>query len=145
MKIVSPTISALAIAVFGFFTLDFADAQIVQLPTVRVFRVNTTVSVPDGGSIRLGSTNRHREQSIRRGVSGLPGPLFNNRGVSRDTNASRATVSAKLIIMSEYEQEVLAEARKRRLTAQASDPNGSPEVQAQADFISQNIGRTRRK
>lgn len=118
--------------------------QVIQLPTIRTFRTNTVVSVPDGGSIRLGGVNSHREQSIRSG-SGLPGPLFNNRGISRETTSANAVASAELIIMSEYEEAVLAEARRRRLASQATNLNGPPAVQAKADFITRNIGRSRKR
>ena len=129
---------------FVAFAAELAQAQIVMLPTIRVFRINTAVSVPDGGSISLGGVNGYREQSISRG-SGLPGPLFNNRGISKQTSASNAAVSANVIVMSEYEEAVLAEARRRRRASQTPNPNGSPAVQAKADFITRNIGRSRKR
>ena len=137
-------------AFLGFsiaFIPEIAQAQffqVVQLPTIRTFRVNTAVSVPDGGTISLGGVTSNGQQSIRRG-SGLPGPLFNNRGISRNTNSSKATASAEVIVMSEYEQAVLAEVKRRRLAAQKSNPNGSPAIQAKADFITRNIGRSRKR
>ena len=139
--------STIFLIVFGFAIAmipEAVSAQVLFLPTIRVFRTNTVVSVPDGGTISLGGVNSSRRQGIRRG-SGLPGPLFNNRGISRQTNAARSSVSAKVIVMSEYEEAVLAEAKRRRLAAQANDPNGSPAVQAQADFITRNIGRSRKR
>jgi hypothetical protein len=64
------------------------SAQIIQLPTLRVFNVRTSVSVPDGGIINLGGVNRSASGSISRGVPGLPGPLFNNRGIGHSVGAS---------------------------------------------------------
>ena len=116
----------------------------VQLPVVRVFNVRTAVSVPDGGTISLGGVSRHAEGTSSRGIPGLRGPLFQNRSRGSQTGRSFSTAHARIIINREIEQAVLAEANYRDRLRAASDPNGSRAVQAKADFISQNIGRSRK-
>lgn len=121
-------------------------SQVVQLPTFRFFNVRTVVSVPDGGTISLGGVNRSSSGSVKRGVPGLSrvpgaGRLFGNRA----TGSTRSSVSAKVIVMSEYEEAVLAEAERRRRRSALRDPNGSAAVQKKADFISRNVGRSRKK
>lgn len=129
---------------------QFADAQVVQLPTVRFFNVRTVVSVPDGGTFSLGGINRSSSGSIGRGVPGLGnvpygGRLFRNRAIGGNSSVGRSAVLPRIIVMSELEQDVLAEADRRRKVAAIHDPNGSAEVQKKADFMSQNIGRKRKR
>ncbi|MFK7768628.1 MAG: hypothetical protein AB8B55_15510 [Mariniblastus sp.] len=116
----------------------------VQLPVLRFFNVRTVVMVPDGGTISLGGVSRHAEGQSSRGVPGLRGPLFQNRSRGSSTGGGHASVTARIISTREMEQAVLAEANYREKMRAASDPNGSRAVQAKADFISQNIGRTRK-
>ncbi len=142
---------------FVFFSLclslsvsESLDAQVVQLPTVRFFNVRTVVSVPDGGSISLGGVSRNTSGSISRGVPGLgsvpgAGRLFRNRGIGGTSNASGSAVSARIIVMSELEEDVLAEANRRQAISTQLDPNGSIAVQRQADFITRNLGRTHKR
>ena len=125
--------------------VENASAQVIQLPTLRFFNVNTTVSVPDGGTISLGGVNRSASGSISRGVPLLRGPAFNNRGIGNSHGSTQASASAKIIVMSELEEQVMAEAKRRRAEAAKSDPNGPPAIQNQADFISQNIGRSKKR
>ena len=125
-------------------------SQVVQLPTFRFFNVRTVVSVPDGGTISLGGVNRSSSGSVNRGVPGLSrvpgaGRLFGNRAIGGSTGSSRSSVSAKVIVMSEYEEAVLAEAERRRRKSALRDPNGSAAVQKKADFNSRNVGRLRKK
>ncbi len=137
-------IAALLLALVS--TDSSCSAQTVQLPVIQGFGVNSTVSVPDGGVIRLGGVNRSRTGSISRGVPGLsnlPGLNrgFRNRAIGRETGSSQATVKVDLIIMSELEAQVMAEAERRQAIRQRNNPNGSRSVQRKADFISRNIGR----
>ena len=65
----------------------------VQLPTFNFSTVNTTVSVPDGGTALLGGIMRAAEGSTSRGVpllGNIPylNRLFKNRGIGRDVSAS---------------------------------------------------------
>ena len=123
------------------------SAQVVQQPTVRFFNLNSAVAVPDGGTIRLGGVNRSQSGSISRGVpllSGIPGLNrgFRNQAFGRSTTSSQATAKADIIIFSELEAEVMAEARRRQAVRQQFDPNGNVEVQKKADFISRHIGKS---
>ena len=121
-----------------------AQAQIIQLPTFRIFNARSVVSVPDGGAIQLGGVNRSSSGAISRGFPGA-GPLFNNRGIGRDTSSGKSTVHARLIIMSELEAEVLAKAARIEREAAKHDPNGSPAVKSKADFMTRNIGRSKKR
>ena len=123
------------------FHADSAFSQVIQLPTLRVFNIQTVVSVPDGGTLSLGGVGRSSRGSISRGLGGRP---FQNRAIGGTTSAANSSVSAELIIMSEYEREVLAEAERRRKLAALTDRNGPPAVQQKADFMSRHIGRSRR-
>lgn len=116
----------------------------VQLPVVSVFNVRTTVMVPDGGTMSLGGVSRHRSGSRSRGVPGLGGPLFRNRGIGYSTAGSHANVTATIISNREISEDLLAEGNRRAVMRERFDPNGSYAVQAKADFISRNIGRSRR-
>ncbi len=118
-----------------------AHSQVVQLPTFRVFNVSTAVMVPDGGRVRLGGVNRSASGSIQRGVPGLsniPGVnrLFNNRAIGSSAGSSQVDVTAEIIILEEYEEAVLAEARRRQALRRQEI-----ELEQQADFLSRNIGK----
>ena len=104
----------------------------VQLPTLSRFSVNTTVSVPDGGTMYLGGIRRGAEGSARRRGLRSRGRTIGGPGVS---------VSAKLIIGSEVDAELerrgrLALARKAR-----PDIHGTESEKARASFIARNLGR----
>jgi hypothetical protein len=64
----------------------------VQLPTFSFFGVDTTVSVPDGGSTYLGGVNRSSSGSNEFGAAPF-GP-FANRSYGSQTSASSMRVSA---------------------------------------------------
>ena len=68
---------------------QFANAT-VQLPTFRTTQFNSSFSVPDGGTISLGSIGRRDY---------LPGAISGSTG--------SATASARVLIMQELEQEML--------------------------------------
>ena len=127
-------------------TSSFCSAQTIQQPVVRFFNSNSSFSVPDGGTIRLGGVNRSQTGSISRGVpglSGIPGLNrgFRNQAIGRSTTSGQASAKADLIISSELEAQVMAEALRRQAIRQQSDPNGSVDVQKKADFISRHIGK----
>jgi hypothetical protein len=116
----------------------------VQLPVVSFFNVRTVVSVPDGGTMSLGGVSRSESSRSTRGIPGFSGRLFQNRSTSQSLGRSNATVTATVISNQEISDSLMAEGYRRSLTRQRFDPNGAPAVQAQADFISRNIGRKRR-
>lgn len=80
----------------------------VQLPTQAVTSVNTTVSVPDGGTVLLGGIKRLREGRTERGVpilSKVPwvSRLFKNVGIGREAQSLMMMVSPRIIIQEEEE------------------------------------------
>jgi hypothetical protein len=78
-----------------------ANAQVVQLPTFRVFSMSTTVSVPDRGSAYLGGVTSSSTSRRERGLPGLghvpiAGRPFGNRSISSHTRAGGVSVSAHI-------------------------------------------------
>ena len=127
-------------------------AQTVQLPTFQRFRVNTTVSVPDGGSVSLGGVYRSRSGSATNSLpffGGIPvaNRLFQNRAIGRQDRFSRAYVSAKIIDLREMDEAVLRQAKKSRGQF-AGQPllDGPRPTQAElrARYLTENVGRTSR-
>ncbi len=137
------------VAVVGITVLVWArdvSAQVVQLPTFQVFSVNTTVMVPDGGTMLLGSNYGYSAGQVSRSVpllGSIPGVDrgFRNQGVGTEVSAGNVSVTPQIIIMSELEGPVLAEGN-RRLSARQNA--ASPDVRNRASFISRNVGTTRR-
>uniref|UniRef100_A0A7C4QX10 Type II/III secretion system secretin-like domain-containing protein n=1 Tax=Schlesneria paludicola TaxID=360056 RepID=A0A7C4QX10_9PLAN len=81
----------------------------VQQPVIAFVTVNTTVSVPDGGTVLLGGVKRLREG---RNMAGVPilnkipyvSRLFKNTGVGRDTESVMLMVTPRIIIQEEEEE-----------------------------------------
>ncbi len=131
---------------------SFAHAQnpqqtgvTVQLPTQSIFRIDTVVGVPDGGSMVLGGVNSFGSSSISRGtpgLSGIPGAnrLFRNQGIGNEINSSGARAHVQILIREELEADVLAQARQMQSVQSLINLNGSPEVRAQADFLTRHMG-----
>jgi hypothetical protein len=90
-------------------------ATTVQLPTFSVFTVQTTVSVPDGGTAYLGGINRGAEGSATRGF----GPL-KSRSFGSSWTASGVSVSATIIDHSEIDRALLADAGAKRASVDSS-------------------------
>jgi general secretion pathway protein D len=81
----------------------------VQLPTFQVITVNTTVSVPDGGTVLLGGVKRLSEGRNEFGVpllSKVPyvDRLFRNVGIGRQTDSLMMMVTPHIIIQEEEEE-----------------------------------------
>jgi hypothetical protein len=68
-------------------------AAAVQLPTFSFFSVDTTVSVPDGGSVSMGGINRAQDSSNQFGTPLLP---FGNRSIGSSRSASSVRVTATI-------------------------------------------------
>ena len=88
----------------------------VQQPTFSVIQVNTTVSVPDGGTVLLGGIKRLSEGRNEFGVpllSKVPyiNRLFRNVGIGRSTSSLMMMVTPRIIIQEEEEERlgILAE------------------------------------
>ena len=147
-RLLSALLFGVAVLFFSTATVETAHSQVVQLPTINVFNVNTTVSVPDGGTMLLGGVRGGSSGSISRGVPGL-GSLpygsrgFRNRAIGNSNFSRQASVNVTIISMREQEAAVMAEA-ERRMAARSREynPNGSAETQDRAAFISRNIGRS---
>ncbi|MGL4943662.1 MAG: hypothetical protein ACRC46_10775 [Thermoguttaceae bacterium] len=83
----------------------------VQQPVVSQFSVNTTVSVPDGGTIVLGGIKRLSEGRSEYGtpmLSKIPylNRLFMNTAVGRDTSSVMMVVTPRIIIQEEEEAQL---------------------------------------
>ncbi len=81
----------------------------LQLPNVTVTTVETTVTVPDGGTLVLGGQKLSSEVEREKGVpmlSKVPilNRLFTNRGRARDENTLLILVKPKIIITGEAEE-----------------------------------------
>lgn len=79
--------------------------QTVQLPTFHYFGVSTTVVVPTGGSVSLGSIGGSSRTRFDRVGNRSIGAGFFNGGLS---------MSATVIDLAEMDRQVLAEAARRR-------------------------------
>jgi type II secretory pathway component GspD/PulD (secretin) len=81
----------------------------VQQPVVERIVVQTTVSVPDGGTVLLGGIKRLREGRNEAGVPILGqipylSRLFKNTGVGRETESLMLMVTPRIIIQEEEEE-----------------------------------------
>ena len=72
-----------------FVTTSFAEAQVVQLPVVDVNSVQTTVSVPDRGSVMLGGVSRAATSSKRFAFT----PFYSSIGQSYSNSSQRVYVT----------------------------------------------------
>jgi general secretion pathway protein D len=87
---------------------DVIEGTTVQLPTFASTSVQTTVSVPDGGTILLGGIKRMSEGRVERGVpilSKIPyvSRLFRNVSAGRDSSSLMLMVTPRIIIQEEEE------------------------------------------
>lgn len=81
----------------------------VQLPTLAMFSVQTTVSVPDGGTILLGGMKRLSEGRTEAGtpiLNKIPyiQRLFMNTAIGRTTQSIMMMVTPRIIIQEEEEE-----------------------------------------
>ena len=81
----------------------------VQLPVFNQTNVNTTVTVPDGGTVLLGGVKRLQEARTELGtpiVSKIPfiDRLFRNIGVGRQTSSLMLMVTPRIVILEEEEE-----------------------------------------
>ncbi|AGA29272.1 type II secretory pathway, component PulD [Singulisphaera acidiphila] len=81
----------------------------IQLPQFNLTTVNTTVTVPDGGTVLLGGVKRLNEQRQEFGVPVLSktpmlNRLFRNIGIGRTTSSLMLMVTPRIIILEEEEE-----------------------------------------
>ena len=133
--------AVLLLVLIGPVSAAPAIGQVVQLPTFDSFSVNTTVSVPDRGSVYLGGVDRARYESSWSGVPGMSrlpgaGPLLGNRASSASVTSSGATATATIIDHREWDAATRARAAQLRRNPRTDDP-----VARKAAFLSQHVGR----
>ena len=88
------------------------EGTTVQLPEFIFTTVNTTVSVPDGGTVLLGGIKRLKEGRNESGVpmlNKLPfiNRLFSNVGIGREASSLMLMVTPRIIIQEEEEELLL--------------------------------------
>ena len=91
------------LSIVGFVAVvpNFVSAQqVVQLPTLGTFSVNTSVLVPDTGSTSLGSIRSSANGSNQRGS--FPGSARGSRSI-----AGGVSVHATIIDLQEMDREIL--------------------------------------
>lgn len=121
----------------------------VQLPTTSFFNIRTVVSAPDAGITKLGGVSRGASTRSSYGIPGLSnipwlGRSFRNRALAGSNSANNSSVLVRIISNKEIEEDVLSAATAHKRRDEIRDPNGSHAIQAQADFLSRNIGRRNR-
>jgi general secretion pathway protein D len=84
----------------------------IQLPTLAMFSVQTTVSVPDGGTILLGGMKRLSEGRTEAGtpiLNKIPyiQRLFMNTAIGRTTQSIMMMVTPRIIIQEEEEEHLM--------------------------------------
>lgn len=128
------------LAVTSFCCVTPVAAQVVMLPTYRIFSSSGSVLVPDRGMAHLGSISYAREGSVTRGIPGLAqlpmaGRLFRNQGIGREVGHAGAAVTATIIDLRELDEQVLASARVPVLSAEEI------QLARKADFLVRNLAR----
>ena len=83
----------------------------LQLPQTDTTTVNTTVTVPDGGTVLLGGVKQLNEQRLEYGVpvlSKIPwlDRLFRNVGIGRVSTSLMLMVTPRIIILEEEEEKL---------------------------------------
>jgi type II secretory pathway component GspD/PulD (secretin) len=71
------------------------------VPTLTAIRLQTTATVPDGGTVTLGGYSRLSEGRTEFGA--LPGRAFRNVGYGRSATGSRVIIRVRVIDLREEE------------------------------------------
>ncbi len=109
-----PTVMALQLPIPTFTTtLGVGQPISIQLPSVTLQRVRTTVTMPDGGTMMLGGMKLVERQNMVSGVpllKDLPGLsfLFSRKGQSVINRKILILIRAKIILMNEQEPAAVA-------------------------------------
>lgn len=120
-----PTVMSLTLPIPTFTTtLGVGQPISIQLPSVTLQRVRTTVTMPDGGTMMLGGMKLVERQHLESGVpvlKDLPGLsfLFSRKGNSTVNRKILILIRAKIIIMEEQEPESVLLPDGTVLTAKA--------------------------
>ena len=103
------TVMSLSLPIPTFTTtLGVGQPISIQLPSVTLQRIRTTVTMPDGGTMMLGGMRIAERVSLVSGVpvlKDLPGLsfLFSRKGTSVVNRKILILISAKIILMEEKE------------------------------------------
>ena len=92
----------------GFDTFPIGNQGVLILPRTAEQILETTVSVPDGGTLLVGGLKEAGESQREMGVPGISkipliNRLFTNRNTIRDERMLLVLVRPKIIVQSEYE------------------------------------------
>lgn len=131
-------LATLSMALVACF-VECGAAQVVQLPSVGVTSVATTVSVPDGGSAYFGGIGRSSSGSTSRGIG--PGRLLGSRAIGSAASAGGITAHATILDMAELDEAVLAEGRARHALAGGAASVTGPATAQRAAFIDRHVAR----
>jgi hypothetical protein len=110
--------NAIIVGLLALLLAQGARGQVVQLPSITTFGSDTTVLVPDRGTMSLGGNSTARAGS--NSFSGLPP----QRGIGIDRSASGLSVTARIHDMQELDRELL-EAAPARAPLGASAPRAT--------------------
>ncbi len=124
-----------------------ASGQVVQLPTQSFFNISTVVKVPDAGIMRMGGVRRFASGQQSRGIPGLPAsPLTANRARGYEAGASDAMVQVQIISLDEMEAALMGGYTPPPTFGSATIVTEPPAaIRRKADFITRNLGRTRKR
>jgi hypothetical protein len=131
-------------AIFGLLlcvTARSGQAQVIHLPTQRVFRVDTTVSVPDRGQSLLGGVLYGRSATVHRGVplvGRLPGvaPGLHSGAYASELGTNQVHVQATLIDLQAMDEALLAPAVSRDGSSRADSA-----LERKARFLTRHVAR----
>lgn len=109
-----------------------AGQNAVQLPTYSSFRTNTTVSVPDRGSVYTGGINRASDGRNEFGTPLLP---FRNRSIGSERSASSVWTSVYIHDLQAMDEALLSQARASGYSSQRTRSGSSPALAAGAGVL----------
>jgi hypothetical protein len=98
----------LTLTIVALTTIPVAAQNAVQLPTLSSFRTNTTVSVPDRGSVYTGGINRAADGRNEFGTPLLP---LRNRSIGSQRSASSVWTSVYIHDFEAMDEALLSQAR----------------------------------
>jgi hypothetical protein len=104
MRALRPASIVLAMIAIAWIPSNDADAQAIQLPTVRVFQYSGSVLVPDRGTASLGGVSSTAFSSRRAGL-GFPA---GSKAAGRSAGTSNAIASATIIDLAEMDRQIRA-------------------------------------
>ncbi|MCH7993348.1 MAG: hypothetical protein IIB57_02780 [Planctomycetes bacterium] len=110
MMLIAPGVTRLlALQTFAFSGGTGAGQAFVQLPTLSAQRIQTMVSVPDGGTLLIGGQKLATEVEVEAGVpilSKIPilKRLYSSRSMIKDEQVLLILVKPKILIHSEQEE-----------------------------------------